>query len=283
MASRKTRVKGQMKKTILCDGNVRIYNDFITPSEAALLTKWFTEFNYNGLPKHNFRFWGQRLMNPVTTPAIPGFDSSFDEIKDLNTELLQRVTDVLNEEEPAEWSAQPFNYIKMWKDSNPMLAEGMYDPELEMFYHVDNQDHMAQPIFWGMVIYPNEGYTGGRIMYPQYDLKYQPKAGDMIMHEGYVRHGVEKVISGDRFCMASLAMKNNVWNPDPKPTPTNRPEEPWYYPIGYNGVRMPDDPIKGFVKIKRPDGSVSKFKGYPDPAAGDTSSTKVPGGTRLIK
>jgi hypothetical protein len=164
-----------------------------------------------------------------------------------------------------------------------MLADGFHDPELEMFYHVDNQDHMAQPIFWGLVIYPNDGYEGGRIMYPQYDLKYQPKAGDMIMHEGYVRHGVEKVTSGERFCMAALTMKKGVWNPDPKPATTNRPEEPWYYPVGYNGIRMPDDPIKGFIKVPRPDGSVAKFKGFPDPSEGDASTTKVPGGTKLIK
>ena len=272
-----------MKKTILCDGNVRIYNNFLSTSEAALLEKWFIEFNYEALPKHNFKFWGQRLMNTATTPQIPGFENSFNDIMELNDELLVRLTTVLNEEEEARWFAQPFNYIKMWKDSNPMLNEGVHDPELEMFYHVDNQDHMAQPIFWGMVLYPNEGYTGGRIMYPQYDVKYQPKAGDMVMHEGYVRHGVEKVTSGDRFCMASLAMKRNVWNPDPKPATTNRPEDPWYYPVGYNGIRMPGDPVKGFIKVPRPDGSLAKFKGFPDPSEGDASTTKVPGGTRFIK
>jgi hypothetical protein len=266
----------------LCDDNVRIYRNFLSKDESEFITKWFQEFNYSGLPEHKFRFWGQRLMTPSITTGYPGFENSFSEIMDLNNQLQLRLKDALNMVEVAPWQPSPFNYIKMWKDSNPIKEE--MKSELEMFYHVDNQDHMVQTIFWGMVIYPNDDYEGGEIEYPQYKFKYKPEAGSMVMHEGYTRHGVRKVKSGDRFCMASLTTKEGVWNPSPKPTPTNRPENPWHYPPGYNGFRMPSDLEKGIVSIPRPDGSLAPFTFKPKASAGDTTDgSHAPGDTKLIK
>lgn len=266
----------------LCDDNVRIYRGFLSKDEQELLTKWFDEFNYDGLPHHSFKFWDQRLMTPSITTTYPGFENSFDEIMALNNTLLVRVKEALDMVEVAPWTPSPFNYIKMWKDSNPLGTD--WGDGLEMFYHVDNQDQMLQTIFWGMVIYPNDNYEGGEIEYPQYNFKYKPEAGSMIMHEGYTRHGVKKVTSGNRYCMASLTTKHNVWNPDPKPAPTNRPEDPWHYPPGYNGVRMSTDPIKGTISVPRPDGSLAPFKDYEDPSIGDTADGRhKPGDTKKIK
>lgn len=267
----------------LCDDNVIIYRNFLSKEEADLLTKWFKEFNYKDLPPHSFKFWDQRLMTPSVTTKYAGFEKSFDEIMELNNELQARIKTALNMAEVDDrWRTSAFNYIKMWKDSNPMGHD--YGDNLEMFYHIDNQDQMLQIIFWGLVIYPNDDYEGGEIVYPQYNFKYKPEAGSMIMHEGYTRHGVKKVVSGERFCMASLAHKEGVWNPDPKPAPTFRDEDPWFYPQGYNGVRMPTDPIKGTIQVPRPDGSFAEFKDKPEASQGDTADGRhQPGDTRKIK
>lgn len=271
-----------MEVESLCDDNVRIYRNFLEQDEADLLTKWFREFNYNDLPRHAFKFWDQRLMTPSITTTYPGFEKSFDEIMDLNNRLQERLKVALNMIEESPWTPSPFNYIKMWKDSNPLNTD--WGDGLEMFYHIDNQDQMVQTIFWGMVIYPNDDYEGGEIEYPQYNFKYKPEARSMIMHEGYTRHGVRKVVSGERFCLASLTTKQGVWNPNPKPAPTNRPEDPWHYPSGYNGVRMPTDPIQGVISIPRPDGSLAPFKDYPDASVGDTADGRhKPGDTKKIK
>jgi hypothetical protein len=271
-----------MEVESVCDDNVRIYRNFLSQEEADLLTKWFKEFNYAALPQHAFKFWGQRLMTPSITTNYPGFENSYAEIMELNNVLQARVKEALNMYELAEWTPSPFNYIKMWKDSNPMNTD--WGDNLEMFYHVDNQDQMVQTIFWGMVIYPNDDYEGGEISYPQYNFSYKPEARSMIMHEGYVRHGVKKVESGERFCLASLTTKHNVWNPNPKPAPTNRPEDPWHYPAGYHGVRMPGDPLEGDVSIPRPDGSLAPYKSTQDPSIGDTADGRhKPGDTKLIK
>lgn len=271
-----------METEKLCDDNVIVFRNFLSQDEADLLTKWFREFNYNGLPKHTFKFWDQRLMTPSLTTKYAGFENSFDEIMNLNNELQERLKVALNMIEEAPWTPSPFNYIKMWKDSNPLNTD--YGNDLEMFYHVDNQDHMMQTIFWGMVIYPNDNYEGGEIEYPQYNFKYKPEARSMIVHEGYTMHGVKSVTLGERFCLASLTTKQGVWNPNPKPTPTGTTENPWHYPKGYNGVRMPSDPIQGVVSVPRPDGSLAPFKDYPDPAARDSiDSLNRPGDTKKIK
>lgn len=265
----------------LCNDNVRVYHDFLSQEECDLLTKWFKEFNYSELPHHAFKFWDQRLMTPSLTTTYEGFENSFSDIIELNDILQKRIKDVLNDYQKADWNTSPFNYIKMWKDSNPMKTD--YGNNLEMFYHIDNQDHMVQTIFWGTVIYPNDDYLGGELVYPQYNFQYKPKAGTMVMHEGYTRHGVKKVISGDRFCIPSLITKNGAWNPDPRPTPTLREEDPWHYPAGYNGIRMPSDPIKGFIRVPRPDGTVARLKIRPEQSEGDSSLNKMPGGTKNIK
>lgn len=267
-----------------CDDNVRIYKNFLSPEEAEQLTTWFREFNYAGLPEHKFKFWAQRLMTPSVTTTYEGFENSFDSIKDLDAKLKLRLLEALNMVEDARWQPSPFNYIKMWKDSNPLNHD--WNNDLEMFYHIDNQEHMVQTIFWGMVIYPNEDYEGGEILYPQYNFSYKPEAGSMIMHEGYTRHGVKKMISGDRFCMASLTTKEGVWNPAPMPATTNRPEEPYHYPAGYNGLRMKDDPIQGVVSVPRSDGSLSKFNFNPHASRGDTGKLGhnfKPGHSKTIK
>jgi hypothetical protein len=119
---------------------------------------------------------------------------------------------------------------------------------------------------WGSVIYLNDDYEGGEIYYPDYDYWYKPKAGSMAMHEGNTRHGVKKVISGERFCAASLVTIRGNWNENPLPTRTDNPENPYHYPPGYWGNRYKLDPIQGEVKNLRSDGSVAAFN--PDPELG---------------
>ena len=140
------------------------------------------------------------------------------------------------------------------------------DKELEMFIHIDNQGHMESPIMWGSVLYLNDDYEGGEIYYPDYDYLYKPKAGSMALHRGNTRHGVKKVISGERFCAASLVTIKGNWNNNPLPTRTDNADNPYHYPIGYWGKRYRLDPIQGEIKNLRSDGSTAEYN--PDPELG---------------
>jgi hypothetical protein len=86
------------------------------------------------------------------------------------------------------------------------------------------------------------------------------------------KHGVKKVISGERFCLASLIMIENVWNENPKPVATNNPADPWHYPPGYWGKRMPTDPIQGDVKVLRSNKTTAPYKENPMEGTHDSNA-----------
>jgi hypothetical protein len=149
----------------------------------------------------------------------------------------------------------------MFPNSSGMEFQG--DDELEMFVHIDNQGHMESPIMWGSVVYLNDDYIGGEIYYPDYEYWYKPKAGSMVLHEGNTRHGVKKVTRGERFCAASLVTIRGNWNENPLPTRTDNPDNPYFYPAGYWGMRYELDPIQGEIKIPRSDGSTADYNPKP--------------------
>jgi hypothetical protein len=252
-----------MNKITKCDGNVLIFEDFITPEEIIQISEFMRNFDYDNLREHEFKYWGKRLINEYEMKRNPGYENSMDEIMPTLNTIIQRTIDVLNEHDhQADWVPAPHNLIKMFNNSSGVEFAG--DDELEMFIHIDNQGHMESPIMWGSVVYFNEDYEGGEIYYPDYDYLYKPKAGSMAMHSGTTRHGVKKVISGERFCGASLVTINGVWNENPLPTRTNNPDNPYHYPAGYYGMRYELDPIQGEIRIPRTDGSVANYNPSPE-------------------
>lgn len=60
-------------------------------------------------------------------------------------------------------------------------------------------------IKWGMVIYLNDDYEGGKIEYPDIDLAFKPKVGSMLLHRGNIPHMVQVVTSGNRYYITGFA------------------------------------------------------------------------------
>jgi hypothetical protein len=250
-----------MKIETYCNGNVMIAYDFFTPEETKRVSEWMRSYEWDKLPVNPVRFWKQRLFN-LSSSNLPGLENSFEPVNDIAPNLVQRIIDTLNLVRQTEWKPNPVSFIKMWPGSNPTG-----DTTVEMFYHIDNQRHMPQPIIWGAVIYPNDNYEGGEISYPEYGFKYKPVAGSVVFHSGDTKHGVELVTSGERYCITSLVTEEGVWNENPLPTPTNNPNaEPFIYPMGYWGKRMTSDPIREDVKIYRPDGTTAPYQADPESA-----------------
>ena len=252
-----------MKIEEKCNGNVLIFEDFLTSEEVKLLDSFMRNFDYDNLQEHEFKYWGKRLINDHQMKLNPGYENVMDEVMPSLNAILQRVTDALNEHDyQAEWIPSPHNLIKMFDGSSNMAFDG--DAELEMFIHIDNQGHMESPIMWGSVVYFNDDYEGGEIYYPDYDYLYKPKAGSMAMHRGNTRHGVKKVTSGERFCGASLVTIKGKWNENPLPTRTDNIDNPYHYPAGYWGKRYKLDPIQGEIKNLRSDGSTAEYNPEPE-------------------
>lgn len=252
------------------DNNVLIIEDFLSKEEVFVLDSFMRTFDYEGLKEHDFAYWGKRLLNIAVMKENPGYEDKMDHVEPILKEMRDRTVQVLNEvDHVAKWIPAQHNLIRMYP--NEETAKFNLDPSLEMFIHVDNQAHMEHPILWGVVSYINDDYEGGEIYYPDYDYWYKPKAGSTVFHTGNTKHGVKKVTKGDRFCAASLVQIEGYYNPNPLPTNTDKPDDPWYYPAGYWGKRMPTDPIQGDIKVPRADGTTAPYNANPQmigPTAG---------------
>lgn len=252
-----------MRKEVHCDGNVTIYYDVLDQSDVDVLVEFMDTFNYDGLKENQFAYWGKRLINAQTPFENPGYENCLENVNPITRRLREKIIDILNDDvKLARWEPTAPNFIKMFKDSNPGI-EFENKENLEMFIHIDNQEHMEKPVHFAAVYYPNDGYEGGEIIYPEYDFAYKPVANSLAVHEGNMQHGVNKVLSGDRYCLASLIMIENVWNDNPKPVATNNPSDPWHYPPGYWGKRMPDDPIQGDIRVPRSNGTTAPYNSNP--------------------
>jgi hypothetical protein len=254
-----------MKFEKYCNGNVIIFENFISEEENYVIDNFMRTFDYDNLPEHKFTFWAKRLLNDHDMKLIPGYENSFDSINPTLQTLNKKISKALDIADTEEkWEPSPFNLIKMFSGSSPLdLGDN-----LEMFVHIDNQEHMHNPIIWGSVYYPNDDYVGGEIFYPEYNFNYKPKARSLVLHSGMTKHGVKKMISGNRFCLASLVTIHGRFNDNVKPARTDNLNEPYFYPPGYWGKRMHDDPIQGEVRHLRSDGTTAPYTENPVVAGG---------------
>lgn len=257
-----------MKINKYFDDNIIIIEDFLSPEELSFMDNFLRNFPYDEMTANTFAFWHKRLLNEhVMTEQPPHLRHALDPIVPYSHRILDRIRDVLNaEDRQADWKLVPHNFIKMYPESAPEgFRDDNYDEAgkgLEMFIHVDDQEHMSSPIYWGAVLYINEDYEGGEIYYPDYEWLYKPKAGSMALHRGTVKHGVKKVTSGNRYCAPTLVSIKNDYR-KPVPAWTGDPKEPFYYPPGYWGKRLPDDPIQGDIRVPREDGTVAEYDPNP--------------------
>lgn len=82
---------------------------------------------------------------------------------------------------------------------NRTLSDGR-----SMEYHVDNAEPPDYDNMFGLVLYVNDDYKGGKIHYKDLDIEYQPKAGDLVVHYAGYWHGVTEVTEGVRYIFTSF-------------------------------------------------------------------------------
>lgn len=78
-----------------------------------------------------------------------------------------------------------YNYLNKYIESSTIIE----DSDMEKM----NTSYMS------FVIYFSEDFDGGSISYPEYKFKHKPSAGDMILHNVQIVHGVEPITSGERW------------------------------------------------------------------------------------
>ena len=78
-----------------------------------------------------------------------------------------------------------------------------YDVGQECLIHIDDGPVYHRRI--SVVYYLNDNYTGGEINFPRFNIKFKPKANDLILFPStYVyNHSVSPIIEGSRYCVVS--------------------------------------------------------------------------------
>jgi len=122
------------------------------------------------------------------------------------------------------------------------------NPFLDMLVKEDFSGEKKQILLnpLAFIIYLNDDYEGGEISYPEYFLKYKPKAGDLIVHCVEVPHGVLLVKSGIRYTHSNVIrskfyVNSNMlkeYTPDDSPYNPELPSHHSYYHQESTNKRM---------------------------------------------
>lgn len=92
-----------------------------------------------------------------------------------------------------------YKQISQIGNVNRTLSDGR-----SMEYHKDNIELSDLDNVYGIVIYLNDNYSGGKIHYKDLNIEYKPKRGDMVVHYAGYLHGVTEVTEGERYIFTSF-------------------------------------------------------------------------------
>jgi len=92
-----------------------------------------------------------------------------------------------------------YNQITQIGNVNRTLSDGR-----SMEYHKDNVEVSDLDNMYGIVIYLNDNYSGGKIHYKDLNIEYKPQEGDMVVHYAGYLHGVTEVTEGERYIFTSF-------------------------------------------------------------------------------
>lgn len=88
------------------------------------------------------------------------------------------------------------------------------DHKWALYPHSDKENYSSDnndiPIY-GYVLYINDDYDGGEIVYTDKNIILKPSPGTILVHETSeaCTHGVRKIVSGDRFVMIGFIYSKN--------------------------------------------------------------------------
>jgi hypothetical protein len=158
--------------------NIKIIENFITSEECSIL---YNECK-NELFKYKDSNTGKQWKDKV---------SGRDALSNDSKKILSNV------ENNAITLAQKEYQVELELASNVTLVKWIKDDD--MGQHVDDFAVFHNNI--SSILYINDNYIGGEIVFDQYNYSIKPKSGTLIMFPGnkYYAHKVNKVIDGNRY------------------------------------------------------------------------------------
>ena len=82
--------------------------------------------------------------------------------------------------------------------------------------HKDNEQANERKTYsrYGLIIYYNDDYQGGELVYPNLGIVHKPKARSLLIHSGKHLHGTSKVIGNlPRYCSTTFFIGNKDHHP----------------------------------------------------------------------
>lgn len=194
------------------DENIYLFNDFISKKEIdeiieqcelATEEEWSTYY-FEGL-KHFAML--KFKTEDVETLVQEGRLEITEKWKDKNLKLE-------NESIRQKLNDQVHNIFRL-NDSLTFNGFGVIQRQYEgaeLTIHVDN--HTDPSLDWAVIVYLNDNYSNGELIFPDRKIEIKPKSGSMLMfptHEGY-RHGVKPPGPGPkRYVLPSFVGKTDFY------------------------------------------------------------------------
>lgn len=92
----------------------------------------------------------------------------------------------------------------------------IHKTDSKSFWEEHSDDSGGSDILFGVVIYLNDNFIGGELVYPDLGVSIKPKQGMLVFHKGSDKHKVTKVLSGNRYTLTSFirGKQNTLQNKD---------------------------------------------------------------------
>ena len=156
--------------------DIYVVEDFVSEAERlevfALINSLTESSWYSVQTKETDFFWGKQFTR---------------EVRANKDDILIRLTD------------RVMNLVQgRFFDNNQVdgeIVKGFIDIGIHRYFkgdyigaHRDNHEYSLDTVRFGICIYYNDDYEGGELFYPELDITYKPKAGDLVIHGGNILH-----------------------------------------------------------------------------------------------
>ena len=175
---------------IFLDPEIYYIENFIEDKDIEILEKDFrAESNWNGP--------GVFLQKDPTSLSK--------ESKYVLDKYKEKVSSLINNEQE----------LVRWNDN--MQKYKIHDSEWAIFPHsdrfdsygIENADSDSAYVTKGYILYFNDDYDGGEVVYVNKDISIRPKKGMILVHSGFeeYKHGVLGVKNGERFILTGFVFE----------------------------------------------------------------------------
>lgn len=160
---------------------------------------WKQVLNYEAGHRGVFKAvdWDQTINGQNNLWPRVSVDRNYDEAHSKAYEILKKI-DLPYQEILKIWSQKIDKpYPSLWVTKNYTIKK--YRAGGHLGPHVDkNEDNPDNTMDWTVLIYLNDDYTGGELVFDDLDITLKPAAGSAVIFSCLEKHSVNEILSGSK-------------------------------------------------------------------------------------